>query len=84
MTKKGVTKKEIVDKDAKKQVKFKDTYKVASEFVDIIAPTFGLSKGVKGKGIKIVIKERLKLADEDELRQCMLDVLKFLATEYKK
>ena len=84
LTKKGVTKKEIVDENVKKQVKFEDTYKVANEFVDIIAPTFGLSKGVKGKGIKIVIKERLKLADEDELRQCMLDVLKFLAVEYKK
>ena len=84
MTKKGIVKEETNGKNVKKQVKFEDTYKVANEFVDIIAPTFGLSKGVKGKGIKIVIKERLKLADEDELRQCMLDVLKFLATEYKK
>ena len=79
MAEKGVTKKEILSEDVKKQVKFEDTYKVANEFVDIIAPTFGLTKGVK-----LTIKARLKLAKKGELRQCMLDVLKFLAVEYKK
>lgn len=79
MIKKGVIKEETNGKNVKKQVKFEDTYKVANEFVDIIAPTFGLTKGVK-----LTIKARLKLAKKDELRQCMLDVLKFLATEYKK
>ena len=79
MAEKGATKKKTLSKDVKKQVKFEKPYKVASEFVDIIAPTFGLSKGVK-----LTVKARLKLAKEDELRQCMLDVLRFLATEYKK
>ena len=79
MIKKGVIKEETNGKNVKKQVKFEDTYKVANEFVDIIAPTFGLTKGVK-----LTIKARLKLAKKDELRQCMLDVLKFLAIEYKK
>lgn len=79
LIKKGVIKEETNGKNVKKQVKFEDTYKVANEFVDIIAPTFGLTKGVK-----LTIKARLKLAKKDELRQCMLDVLKFLAIEYKK
>ena len=79
LAKKETVKEETDGKNIKKQVKFEKPYKVASEFVDIIAPTFGLSKGVK-----LTVKARLKLAKEDELRQCMLDVLRFLATEYKK
>ena len=79
LIKKGATKKEITSEDVKEQLKFENPHKVANQFVDIIAPTFGLTKGVK-----LTIKARLKLSKEDELRQCMLDVLKFLATEYKK
>lgn len=59
--------------------KFKNPSKVANGFVDIIAPTFGLSIG-----IKLAVKARLKLADEDDLKQCLFDVLQFLAVEYKK
>lgn len=62
-----------------KKVKFEKPYKTANKFVDIIAPTFGLTKG-----LKIAVKTRLKLADKDEIRQCLLDVLKLLAVEYKK
>ena len=79
LTKKGIVKEETDGKNVKKQLKFENPHKVANQFVDIIAPTFGLTKGVK-----LTIKARLKLSKEDELRQCMLDVLKFLATEYKK
>ena len=79
MAKKETAKEEIKGKDVKEQLKFEKPHKVANQFVDIIAPTFGLTKGVK-----LTIKARLKLSKEDELRQCMLDVLKFLATEYKK
>ena len=60
-------------------IKFKNTHKVANEFVNIIAPTFGLSTG-----IKIAIKARLKLVKDQELRDCLSDVLKFLLVEYKK
>ena len=38
-----LTKKESV----KKQVKFKDPHKTANEFIDLIAPTFGLKGGIK-------------------------------------
>lgn len=79
MTKKGTIKKETDGKNIKKQIKFEKPHKVANEFVDIIAPTFGLTKGVK-----LIVKERLKLAKEGELRQCLTDVLRLLATEYKK
>ena len=79
LTKKEAIKEETDGKNVKKQVKFEDPYKVANEFVDIIAPTFGLTKR-----IKVIVKTRAKLAKEEELRQCMLDVLKFLAIEYKK
>lgn len=60
-------------------IKFKEPSKVANKFVDIIAPTFGLSKG-----LKITVKARLKLAKEEDLRQCLIDTLQFLAAEYKK
>lgn len=79
MTKKGTVREETDDKDVTEQVKFENPYEIANGFVDIISPTFGLTKGVK-----LAIKTRLKLAKKDELRQCMLDVLKFLAAEYKK
>ena len=79
MAEKGATKKKTLSKDVKKQVKFEDPYKVANKFVDIISPTFGLTKGVK-----LIVKARLKLAKKDELRQCMLDVLRLLVSEYKK
>lgn len=79
LAKKGTVKEETDGKNIKKQVKFEKPHKVANEFIDIIAPTLGLSKG-----LKLTVKARLKLAEEDELRQCMLDVLKFLAAEYKK
>jgi len=64
---------------ANEKVKFEKTHDIANEFVNIIAPTFGLSKG-----IKIAIKARLKLVDEKELRICLSNVLKFLLAEYKK
>ena len=70
-----MTKEESIEDD----IKFKNAHKVANEFVDIIAPTFGL----KG-GIKTTFKARLKLAKKDDLRKCLTDALKFLATEYKK
>jgi hypothetical protein len=79
LTKKGTVKEETDGKNIKKQVKFEDPLKVANKFVDIIAPTFGL----KG-GIKTTFKARLKLSKEDDLRQCLTDVLRLLATEYKK
>ena len=79
LAKKGATKKEIISENVEKRVKFEDPYKVAKKFVDIIAPTFGL----KG-GIKTTFKARLKLSKEDDLRQCLTDVLRLLATEYKK
>ena len=67
----------INEKDSK--IKFENTHKVANEFVDIIAPTFGLSIG-----IKMATKARLKLVKDQELRTCLTDVLKFLLVEYKK
>jgi hypothetical protein len=79
LTKKEVTKKGIEDQAIKEQLKFEDPHKVANKFVDIIAPTFGL----KG-GLKTTFKTRLKLSKKDELRQCLTDVLRLLATEYKK
>lgn len=60
-------------------IRFKNPGKVANRFVDIIAPTFGLSMA-----LKIAVKARLKLAKKEELRQCLTDALKFLAIEYKK
>lgn len=59
--------------------RFKDPSKTVNEFVNIISPTFGLTKGVK-----FVIKGRLKLESDETLRTCLIDVLNFLAVEYKK
>ena len=61
------------------KVKFENPNKIANEFVDIIAPTFGL-----GRGIKIAAKARVKLSKDEDIRKCLTDVLQFLAIEYKK
>jgi len=61
------------------KVKFEKAHDVANKFVDIIAPTFGIPTGTK-----LIFKARLKLTSEKEVRQCLIDVLKFLAIEYKK
>lgn len=62
-----------------KEIKFKNPYKTTDEFIDIIAPTFGL----KG-GLKATFKARSKLSKKEEVRKCLIDVLKLLAVEYKK
>ena len=61
------------------KVKFENSNEVVNKFVDIIAPTFGLKTGAK-----LFIKGRLKLSSDEELRQCLTNVLKFLVAEYKK
>ena len=69
----------LTNEETIKQIKFEDAHDVANKFIDIIAPTFGL-----GAGTKILFKSRLKLEQEEKLRTCLSDVLKFLAVEYKK
>ncbi len=69
----------MVSKNTINEIKFKKPHEAADKFIDIIAPAFGLSTGTK-----IIFKSRLKLSKEKELRQCLIDVLKFLAVEYKK
>lgn len=64
---------------ANEKIKFENPNKIANKFVDIIAPTFGLSSG-----IKIAAKARVKLSKREDVRKCLTDVLQFLATEYKK
>ena len=60
-------------------IKFKKPHSTANGVVDIISNSLGLS----GK-VKIAFTTGLALKSEENVRQCMLNILKLLANDYKK
>lgn len=60
-------------------VKFKKPHSTANGVVDIISNSLGLSRTTK-----LAFTTGLGLKSEKNVRQCMLDILKLLANDYKK
>ena len=59
--------------------KFKTPHKTANGFIDIISQSLGLS----GK-TKLAFTGGLAIKSEETVRQCLLNILKLLADDYKK